>query len=219
MNKETKRTGGFQKSAAGMADRLVRLAMKEATDAMPKWRHGTPPHKGWWLTRTTHRDGHVSIACETFQDDKWPYEGDDSVLYMDMNELEAMQEAEGLKDSEKKAAEEEGYTRGYTQAKEYYFDTFKDVRFEELLARKIKEWQESGDDPDMMKDELELDAKLLKAVVVRSEKPSYEEIRRASNSIYLECLHRRFFMLYEFAEKLVDWCLNINEEETDKTEG
>lgn len=54
---------------------------------LPTWEKGTPPQKGWWLTKTTHEDGHVTIACETFKDDKWPYEGNDNVMYMDMNDL------------------------------------------------------------------------------------------------------------------------------------
>lgn len=55
---------------------------------LPKWKMGTPPYKGWWLTRTTNKDGTVSIACESFVDDTWPHEGDGNVLYLDMNDLE-----------------------------------------------------------------------------------------------------------------------------------
>ena len=61
---------------------------------LPKWKKGTPQYKGWWLTKTIHEDGHVTIACETFQNDKWPYEGDDNVLYMDMNSLGKLSEEE-----------------------------------------------------------------------------------------------------------------------------
>ena len=64
--------------------------LEKELDRLPVWRHGTPPNSGWWLTRTTHGDGRVTIACETFRDGRWPHEGDGNVMYMDMNELETL---------------------------------------------------------------------------------------------------------------------------------
>ena len=56
---------------------------------LPRWRRGTPPCKGWWLTRSEHADGRVLIACEPFRDGEWPH-ADDGVMYMDMGELETL---------------------------------------------------------------------------------------------------------------------------------
>lgn len=36
----------FKKAMARMANDLKNLIIKEVTDTMPRWRHGTPPHKG-----------------------------------------------------------------------------------------------------------------------------------------------------------------------------
>lgn len=71
---------------------------KEIFEELPKWKHGTPPKKGWWLTKTKHEDGHYSIACETFRDDKWPHDGDDNVMYMDMNDLVILPEEGNVED-------------------------------------------------------------------------------------------------------------------------
>ena len=54
---------------------------------LPAWKNGTPPQKGWWLTRTEHKEGLISIACVPFRDDGWPYRNERNVLYMDMNDL------------------------------------------------------------------------------------------------------------------------------------
>lgn len=59
---------------------------------LPTWKKGTPPHKGWWITKTTHEDGNVLIGLEPFTDDKWPHEGNDNVMYMDMNDLKYLPE-------------------------------------------------------------------------------------------------------------------------------
>lgn len=54
---------------------------------LPTWKNGTPPQKGWWLTRTEHKENLISIACVPFRDDGWPYRDESNVLYMDMNDL------------------------------------------------------------------------------------------------------------------------------------
>ena len=74
-------------NAETVARHFYNVGREDAESMMPRWKRGTPPHKGWWLTRTLHEDGLVTIACETFHDDEWPHEGDINVLYMDMNEL------------------------------------------------------------------------------------------------------------------------------------
>lgn len=66
---------------------LLELAKTEVLKSIPKWKRGTPPHKGWWLTKTERRNGEVLIACEPWKDDEWPYEYENNVLYMDMNDL------------------------------------------------------------------------------------------------------------------------------------
>ena len=63
------------------------LAKAEVLQSVPKWKHGTPPHKGWWLTKKERTDGGALVACEPWVDDKWPHEHEDNVSYMDMNEL------------------------------------------------------------------------------------------------------------------------------------
>lgn len=72
-------------------ERLFEVAKQIAPEILkniPKWKHGTPPRKGWWLTKTERRNGEVLIACEPWKDDEWPYEYENNVLYMDMNDLE-----------------------------------------------------------------------------------------------------------------------------------
>ena len=71
-------------------ERLFDVATQIAPEilkTLPKWKRGTPPHKGWWLTRTECGDGKIQIACESWVDDKWPHEYEDNVRYMDFNEL------------------------------------------------------------------------------------------------------------------------------------
>ena len=57
---------------------------------LPIWKKGTPPYKGWWLTRTAHADGTFSIALESFVDDRWPHEDNNNILYLDMNVLKVL---------------------------------------------------------------------------------------------------------------------------------
>lgn len=66
---------------------LLELAKTEVLKSIPKWKRGTPPRKGWWLTKMECRNGKILIACESWVDDEWPHENDDNVLYMDFNEL------------------------------------------------------------------------------------------------------------------------------------
>ena len=71
---------------------LLNLAKTEVMKTMPKWKHGTPPHVGWWLAKTTHDDGHVTITLDPFVDGKWLHEGESNVMYMDMNDLDVLPE-------------------------------------------------------------------------------------------------------------------------------